>query len=210
MSQKIPFKSAHVMWTQLSIFEWNWKGGLPAFVSSTLQVVFARVWVESARTLRRGAVSHTWTQDSGVFDVQEGTGTNVWNCELVYCIFSWYFRQNDAQNLVLSVAFKMSKNGLRRKMMGGACPGQKLPFQYELFEKLSRTMDLSGREDRFLFLLMCLSCNFSCALAKSWLLQLEIYTLIEKESYWLISLRRPRRTSLPPGSQATCPSLLSS
>ena len=137
-------------------------------------------------------------------------GRTFQTLNLFIATFSWYFRQNDADNLVLSVSFKMFKNGLRREMMGGACPGQKLPFQFEFFEKLAGTMDLTCPDERLFFLLMCLSCNFSCALAKSWLLQLEIYTLIEKESYWLISLRRPRRTSLPPGSQATCPSLLSS
>lgn len=100
-------------------------------------------------------------------------GRTFQTLNLFIATFSWYFRQNGADNIVLSVGFKMFKNGLRREMMGGACPGQKAPFQFEFFEKLSRTMDLACREDRLFFLLMCLSFNLFMRISEILALKVE-------------------------------------
>ena len=100
-------------------------------------------------------------------------GRTFQTLNLFIATFSWYFRQNDADNLVLSVSFKMFKNGLRREMMGGACPGQKLPFQFEFFEKLAGTMDLTCPDERLFFLLMCLSFNFFMRISEIQALKVE-------------------------------------
>ena len=72
--------------------------------------------------------------------------------------FYWYCRQSGVDNIVLSVPFKMLKNGLRRHMLGGSCPGQKAPFEIEFFEKLEKVMNLHLYDDRLLFLLMSFWC----------------------------------------------------
>ena len=86
-------------------------------------------------------------------------GRTFQTLNLFIATFSWYFRQSDAENVMPSVGFKMFKNGLRLEMMGRACPGQKSPFQFGLFEKLSRMMNFARRGERLFFQRMCLSFN---------------------------------------------------
>ena len=80
--------------------------------------------------------------------------------------FSWFFRQHDLDNIVLTILFKTFKNGLRRMMLGGTAPNQKLPFPAEFFPLLHEHMNLQARDDRLLYFLMALAFNFLCALVK--------------------------------------------
>ena len=100
--------------------------------------------------------------------------------------FSWYFRQHDLDNIVLSISFKTFKSGLRRLMLGGSTPNQKLPFPVEFFPQLHDKMDLSSREDRTLFFLMTLAFNFFMRIGE--ILQLRVKDIKIHEEERLLSL----------------------
>ena len=75
-------------------------------------------------------------------------------------VLVFFLRQNGLETFILSISFKSFKNGLRRVMLGGQIPNQKLPFPVELFSKLHESMNLAVGEERLLFFLMVLAFNF--------------------------------------------------
>ena len=84
--------------------------------------------------------------------------------------FSRFLRRNGRENFILSIliekrylvmaSFKSFKNGLRRVMLGGQMPNQKLSRPVELFSKLHESMNSAVGEERLLFSLMMFAFNF--------------------------------------------------
>ena len=99
--------------------------------------------------------------------------------------FSWFLRQNELENFVLSISFKAFKNGLRQ-MAGGIMPNAKLPFDASFFPRLHDTMNLLVTEDRLLFLLMCLAFHFFMRIGE--ILQLRVRDLKVHEEEQLLSI----------------------
>ena len=100
--------------------------------------------------------------------------------------FSWFFRQHYLDNIVLTIAFKAFKNGLRRMMLGATAPNQKLPFPAEFVPLLHEHMNLQAREDRLLYFLMALA--FNCFMRIGEVLQLRVKDVQLHDEEELLSL----------------------
>ena len=104
--------------------------------------------------------------------MKKDQGNTYQTLQLFMNTFSWFLRQNGLDNFILSISFKSFKNGLRRVMLGGQMPNQKLPFPVELFSKLHESMNLAVAEERLFFFLMVLAFNFFMRIGE--ILQLKV------------------------------------
>ena len=85
--------------------------------------------------------------------------------------FSSYFKDHDVDNIVLSMSFKIFKNGLRREMSGGYCPKAKKPFDPAWFNLIYESIPPTNAPDQKFFFLMTLS--FYCFLRISEVINLK-------------------------------------
>ena len=119
--------------------------------------------------------------------------------------FSWFFRQHDLDNIVLTISFKTFKNGLRRMMLGGTAPNQKLPFPAEFFPLLHEHMNLQARDDRLLYFLMALAFNFFMRIGEVLQFRVKDVQLHEEEKLLSLFFRKSKADQFAQGVTSYIP-----
>ena len=102
--------------------------------------------------------------------------------------FSYYFKDNNLDNLTQDIRFKSFKSGLRRTMHSGIFPNQKEPFNPDWFKMILHNYPVSLLDNlRFMFLI---TISWSCFLRISELINLRKsdFHYDEKEEILCVSI----------------------